>query len=117
LDFERACSIAPIEYLCRSQESNLGSPYQFERDRKISSASGVHNAAQGYQIEKALGEQSKTSIDRILEIGAGYGGGAEVLIGNLGRSAYFICDLPHNLYLSAIYLAVNFPERSLWFVV
>jgi len=116
LDFERARSIAPIEYLRRNQESDLGLPYQFERDGILSSASGLHNAAQAYQIEKALNEETPLSNHRILEIGAGYGGVAEILIRNLEPSTYVICDLPHNLYLSAIYLAVNFPDRSLYFV-
>ena len=116
LDFERARSMAPIEYLRRNQESELGLPYQFEKDGILSSASGLHNAAHGYQIETALSEEAPISSHRVLEIGAGYGGLAEILIRNLQPSSYVICDLPHNLYLSAMYLAVNYPDRSLYFV-
>ena len=116
LDFERACSMAPIEYFRHNQESDLGLPYQFERDGIVSSATGLHNATCAYQIEKALGDHETISSHRILEIGAGFGGLAEKLIRNLAPSTYVVCDLPQNLYLSATYLAVNFPARSLYFV-
>ncbi len=75
------------------------------------------NVANAYRIEIALRDYQRTpSEHRILEIGAGYGGVAEVLMRRLNPAIYVVCDLPHNLFLSSFYLAANYPEHKLYFV-
>jgi len=115
--FGRARALAPLQYLQENRESNVGHPYQFYEDGILSSSAGIDNAANAYRIETALQQYHVApSEHRILEIGAGYGGVAEVLIRRLNPAVYLICDLPHNLFLSAFYLGVIFPARKLHFV-
>jgi putative sugar O-methyltransferase len=115
--FGRARALAPLEYLQANQESSIGDPYQFFKDGILSSSAGVDNVANAHRIETMLGEYRVAPDEhRILEIGAGYGGVAEVLIRRLNPAVYVVCDLPQNLFLSAFYLAANYPERRLVFV-
>jgi putative sugar O-methyltransferase len=115
--FGRARALAPLDYLTANQESGVGTPYQYCKDGILSSSAGIENVANAYRIETVLQEYPVTPAQHcILEIGAGYGGVAEALIRRLNPATYVVCDLPHNLFLSAFYLSVNYPERSLCFV-
>ncbi len=115
--FGRGRALAPLQYLQANLESNVGQPYQFYKDGILSSSAGIDNVANTYRIETMLREYQVTpSEHRILEIGAGYGGVAEVLIRHLNPAVYVVCDLPHNLFLAAFYLATNYPEHNLYFV-
>ncbi len=51
--------------------------------------------------------------DTVLEIGAGYGGLAHVLLA-ARRLRYIVVDLPETLIFSAAFLATHFPDRALW---
>ncbi|NPV85841.1 MAG: putative sugar O-methyltransferase [Anaerolineae bacterium] len=117
-NYHRATAIAPLSYLQSNQESSIGLPYQYYREGILSSGAGLYNATIAYRIEQALLEyqQARPACHTILEIGAGYGGVAEILIQNLQPDAYIICDLPQNLFLGAFYLSVNHPDFSLIFV-
>ena len=56
------------------------------------------------------------SINSILEIGAGYGRTAYVILKHLPRARYLICDIPPALYLSKTYLEQCFPEKKSVFI-
>jgi len=116
LNFARTCSMTPLEYIRRNQESDVGLPYQFLKDGILSSSAGLLNVATAHRVEKALKDFSGATEYRILEIGAGYGGVAEILIRNLNPDIYVICDLPHNLFLAAYYLSTNYPDFNLYFI-
>lgn len=116
LNFGRASSIAPLEYIKSNQETDVGAPYQFFKDGILSSSAGLHNTVAAYRIGKALKDLRVTPKHRILEIGAGYGGVADILVRNLNPEVYVICDLPHNLFLAAYYLSANHPDFNLYFI-
>lgn len=116
LDLGRAKCCTPTVFLQENQESNIGQPFQYSKDDILSSPAGLHNCANAYQILTALKNAGLPRVKRVFEIGAGYGGVADVLIRNLAPDIYVICDLPQNLFLSAYYLSVNHPTRKLQFV-
>jgi putative sugar O-methyltransferase len=115
-NYGRAVNCTPKQFLRENIESSVGQPFQFCQDDLLSSSAGLHNAASAFSIVGAAKQYKVPSINRILEIGAGYGGVADLLIRNFKPNTYVICDLPQNLFLSAFYLSVNHPEYKLQFV-
>lgn len=116
LELGRAQAAAPMDFLIQNQESNIGLPYQYFKNGIISSSAGLHNCVNVYYIIQAMKKYLPSAAKYILEIGAGYGGSADLLIRILNPDVYVICDLPQNLFLSAYYLSVNHPEYELFFV-
>jgi putative sugar O-methyltransferase len=107
----------PPGYLERVDEPALGAPLCFAFPEGTFSASGIINAFTAQRIiqwceQRGLGG----SPLRVLEIGAGYGLVASMLLRRLNVRSYTIVDLPENLFLSSFYLPAQFPDLEATFL-
>jgi putative sugar O-methyltransferase len=110
LNLKRAKAACSTEFLKEYQESSVGNPYQYFWNGILSSSAGLNNCTHAWRILSFLKKYSVKDINCILEIGAGYGGVADLLIRALSPTVVVICDLPENLFLSFFYLSVNHPQ-------
>jgi putative sugar O-methyltransferase len=116
LNLGRALTVCPVDFLKKHQESNVGHPYQYFWNEILSSSAGLNNCTNAWRILSCLEETNALGAKCILEIGAGYGGVADILIRVLSPNVFVVCDLPENLYLSLFYLSVNHPQYDVCLV-
>ena len=107
----------PRGYLETVEEPGLGAPVCFTFPEGTFSASGIINAFTAQRIihwcdRRGLGGRPL----RVLEIGAGYGLVASLLLRRLNVQSYTIVDLPENLFLSSYYLQAQFPDQAATFL-
>ena len=107
----------PPEAIAKLEEPALGCPRSFHFDGRELSANCLVNAITVYNVTEALRRADLLERPlRVLEIGAGFGQAARLLLERLDIALYAICDLPENLFLSAFYLQALFPDRAATFV-
>jgi len=116
INYDRAIFAVPENFILDNQESLVGNPFVFSKGKVLSSSAGLNNTVSAYWALSALSNRIEDSdLENVLEIGAGYGGVAELIIRNKKPKCYVLCDLPHNLYLTAFYLSANHPEYRICF--
>ena len=109
---ERVVGVFEPEDLARWPEPRLGSPTIVEHAGYRGSVLYIKNYSQVHlQLALLRKHGHRASGLKILEIGAGYGGVAEILVRMGVASRYTIVDLPNNLFLSSQFLSLNFPDR------
>jgi putative sugar O-methyltransferase len=91
--------------------SMVGTPTVFEYEGLACNTAYLENLNYYLDVERLVSPRLGWSGLRILEIGAGYGGLASVLVRAGVAASYTIIDLPENLMLSAYYLTEQFRER------
>lgn len=101
------------EFVARLSESAFGSPFVYEHDGIVRSASFWINAATTYRVTDFIRRFGKRGPLRVLEIGAGWGACVHQLHDAVDVESCAIVDLPENLYLSTIYLSNALPDRRL----
>jgi putative sugar O-methyltransferase len=101
----------PENSLDQIEESSFGAPMVYPFGSCCLSASGMINGLTVSRILLAL-EQAQMGERhlKVLEIGAGFGLAALMLIKKLKIESYTICDLPKNLFLSSFYLRAHYPD-------
>ena len=114
-NFDRAILNIPEKFLIDNQESLIGNPFVFSKNTILSSSAGINNAVSAYWALSSLNFRTTSNLGNVLEIGAGYGGVAELILRNKKPKKYVICDLPHNLYLTAFFLSANHPNYQVCF--
>jgi putative sugar O-methyltransferase len=97
----------------RLKESTFGAPLVFQHGGIERSASFWINAATSQRVKDFVSRFGKHGPLRVLEIGAGWGACAHQLHRMLDVESYVIVDLPNNLHISSIYLAMTLPQRQL----
>lgn len=108
-----ASKSVPAAFLDGLEEPPFGSPVQFDLGGRRLSANCLVNAVTVHSILETLRRAGIAGRPlRILEIGAGFGQAARMLIERLDVRNYAVCDLPENLFLSAFYLQALFPEQT-----
>lgn len=91
--------------------SLLGNPTLIDFNGKSTNISYLVNLRLFKDLKNALKTINRTKKGiNILEIGAGYGGLASILLKSDMPVSYTIIDLPENLVLSNFYLTEQFPE-------
>jgi putative sugar O-methyltransferase len=104
-------------FLASLEEPPLGCPRSFEMSGKQLTANCLVNAVTVYSLLEALTRSGLSEKPlRVLEIGAGFGQAARLIMERLDVTSYVICDLPENLFLGAFYLQGLFPERQVAFI-
>ena len=94
-------------------EPNFGNPTILDMDGYTTSFLYIKNYALAGVIEDALrAARPEADALKVLEIGAGYGGVAQVLLERGVAASYTIVDLPPNLFLSMNFLRGVFPDKS-----
>jgi putative sugar O-methyltransferase len=102
----------PPEFLAGIDEPGFGAPRRFPFGDRELSANCLVNAITVYGVLEACRRAGVAGRPlRVLEIGAGFGQAARMLIERLDVTTYAVCDLPENLFLSAFYLQALFRER------
>ncbi len=101
------------QFVAGLPEPTFGAPLVFEHDDVARSTSFRLNAATTKRVIELLDIFGRKGPLRVLEIGAGWGGGLLQLHHLLDIESCVIVDLPQNLYLSTIYLATVLPKRRL----
>ncbi len=114
-EYQRSLSIMTLEELKDMEESHVGAPRVYEREGLLSSHAGLRYAFTAKRVGHWI-EQLRLVPEVVMEIGPGYGGVADLLTRKIKPRTYILCDLPHNLYLSAFFLAANHPRHKLVFV-
>jgi hypothetical protein len=109
---ERYRNTVSPEDLRQFPESPVGRPRIVEHAGYRASVPYLKNFA----LAKFIATLIDTPKPRILEIGAGYGGMADVLMRLLRVESYTIVDLPEVLPLSRHYLTQTHPNRKLEFL-
>lgn len=107
-----ASSSVPGQFLAELEEPAFGCPLSFDFGGKQLSANCLVNAITVHGVLEACrraGIAGRTL--RVLEIGAGFGQAARLLLERLDVEVYAVCDLPENLFLSAFYLQALHPDR------
>lgn len=99
------------EDLCNYPEPNVGSPCILEYEKYRASVLYIKNFA----LAKFITSLIPIRNPKILEIGAGYGGMAEVLMRLRPIASYSVVDLPEVLPLSKYYLTQTHPDQKLHF--
>jgi hypothetical protein len=108
---ERYARTVSPEDLLRFPESSVGNPRIVEHAGYRASVPYLKNFA----LAKFIATLIDTPNPRMLEIGAGYGGMADVLMRFLTVKSYTIVDLPKVLPLSRYYLTHTHPDKTLEF--
>ncbi|BBU64302.1 hypothetical protein MSC49_42370 (plasmid) [Methylosinus sp. C49] len=98
------------EELQRNPLSLVGTPTIFEFEGLACNTAYLENLSLFLDVEELIKPLLGWQGLRILEIGAGYGGLASLLIRAGVAKSYTIIDLPANLQFGAFYLTQNFPE-------
>jgi len=106
-----AKSVSPSE-LVEFPEPMVGNPRIVERNGYRASVLYLKNFALSKCISKLIDHPKP----RVLEIGAGFGGMAEILMRTRPIESYTVVDLPEVLPLSEFYLRSTHPEKALEFV-
>lgn len=98
--------------LAQWPEPAFGAPTILDHAGYRASVIYIKNFALSKLVETAAARHHpKGSGLKVLEIGAGYGGVAEILLRKGVAGSYTVVDLPENLFLSAQYLQRTFPDR------
>ncbi len=99
------------EELAQWPEPNVGEPTIVELNGFRASVLYIKNFAQAHFLNAILREcrPGRRGL-RVLEIGAGYGGVAEILLRQGIAATYTVVDLPENLFLSSQFLQHSFPH-------
>lgn len=94
-------------------ESAYASPsIEFERDGRRLSTSFLWHLCAATRMEQVV----EKPINRVLEIGPGFGGLARVLKIKAPESRFVLVDLPESLCFLYVYLRLNFPAAAVAFV-
>lgn len=110
---ERYADMLTPEELGEWIEPDIGNPTIASSKGYQSSVIYIKNFALSRVVEQAVEEaQPSAKALKVLEIGAGYGGVAEILLRKGIAKTYTIVDLPQNLCLSANYLRLCHPALS-----
>jgi hypothetical protein len=109
-EFARRSGAAPLLEL---EEPELGRPFPVRWRGRLISQDLANAALEVSAMLRALGGREP---DHILEIGAGYGRDAYVLLNVFPRCSYTIVDVDPALGLSRSYLTELFPDRRLTFL-
>lgn len=91
-------------------ESLIGNPYRIRRNGTLISQDLARSSAEFNIITKCI---NRDSLDRILEIGAGYGRLCELFI-QKGTKQYIIVDIFPSIYLAEQYLKARFPDLNVF---
>lgn len=106
--------MVPSDYFLEVAEPCFGAPYFFKIAEVHHSTSFVINAGTANRIKYFVEKYSNQKKNiKVCEIGAGWGGAAYQLHQILDIKNYTIVDLPENLLLSGINLAMSLTGRSL----
>lgn len=108
---ERYQGTVSQEDLINYPESEIGQPKIVEHNGYKASVSYIKNFALAKHISRLIDVPNP----RIIEIGAGYGGMAEVLLRLMPIQSYTVVDLAEVLPLSKYYLSNTHPEKFLDF--
>lgn len=101
------------EDLAKWPEPKVGNPTILNADGYTASVLYMKNFALAQVLENTLHHvRPDASNLKVLEIGAGYGGVAEVLIRKGIAASYTVVDLPANLFLSLHFLRLAFPDME-----
>lgn len=99
--------------LKRWPEPAVGTPTVLEHQGYRASVIYLKNFALAKVIEDAVARHHARGRDlKVLEIGAGYGGVAEILLRKGIAASFTDVDLPENLFLAAQFVQAAFPEAS-----
>ncbi len=97
--------------LAQWPERALGAPTILDHAGYRASVIYIKNFALSKLVETAVTRHHPKGRGlKVLEIGAGYGGVAEILLRKGVAGSYTVVDLPENLFLSAQYLQHAFPD-------
>ena len=93
--------------------SMVGTPTIFDFEGRATNVPYVENLRLHGAIVDTLRRFDRADRKlRVIEIGAGYGGLASLLLASGVADSYTIIDLPDNLTLSAFYLTEQYPDRA-----
>lgn len=92
----------------RVTEPEIGNPYKVHQGRQIISQDLANSMIEYYSMAEVLDFKE---CNRILEIGAGYGRNAHVVMSLHPQVRYFFVDVPPSLYVAQKYLTMLFPDR------
>lgn len=110
--FEYVKDIDRLNILDNLTEPKLGNPFLIKhKDKEISQdlSNSVHEF---YSLSQNLDLNKKLNF---LEIGAGYGRTAYVVLKTLPKSTYTIIDIPLALYIAQEYLSKIFPHEKIFY--
>lgn len=113
LNFERVASSVGQEQLAKHSNPAKFGAKVWRSPMGVTTSESLRALYQAQLIHEALPNLSQKSSLNILEIGAGYGGCADILIANNIANSYTIVDLPENLFLAAFYLSNSYPEMEI----
>jgi putative sugar O-methyltransferase len=106
-----AVSIDRDGALDRLVEPEIGHPITIDYEGRLISQDLANSVIEYYSIRDAT---DVAQCERVLEIGAGYGRDAYVILSLHRRVKYFIVDIAPALYVAQRYLATVFPERKIF---
>jgi SAM-dependent methyltransferase len=110
---QRVKEFLPPDELAKWPEPAIGNPVIVEEGAYKASVLYIKNFAQALQFRQLVGKHHPQGKNlRVLEIGAGYGGTAEILLRTGIAKSYTIVDLPENLFLSTQFLRSNHPDMT-----
>jgi len=98
----------------RLSEPELGNPIRVTYRDKIISQDLATSALEANDIVPTLKKEAPSAPHSFLEIGAGYGRLAHVLMSATEVDRYVIVDIPPALFVSKWYLAALFPEAKVF---
>lgn len=93
----------------RLQEPELGEPPSVRHRHRLISEDIAHSVLELATIDEAGGLPAPGSL--VIELGAGYGRFAWVLLSAVPELRYVVCDIPPALAIAQRYLTELFPER------
>lgn len=110
--WEFAKQQVPRIILERLNEPLLGNPLILNLDGKYISPDLINSMLEYQSI--AIGVKDFQKIRTVLEIGAGYGRIAYVILSLNSNLRYIIADIPPALYVAQRYLSQVFPEKNIF---